>query len=357
MSIVNEYNFYLDSKYRTGGTNPAPKFNLKEPIVLSNPMHYFKCRVKSCEIPYSFKSLVAPFNTLRIRYNETGHGDTTGTITIEEGNYNINTLLLELKTKILDFISNSPHQHIPILDFTYDKNNGKCILTMTKSAGNNSTYLYLYWSDLNTDILAEFFGFTGNNNTILSFDGAGIISNTNNVSEIHVNCSPISSIYIRGASLTQPANNEEYLVEFQESTSDILLKVPVQVPFGSWIIYQNIEDDIRLNNTVIDSIDLYLTHLTYNPISLDGVHWRAHIFITEIKPDFVREIELKQAEEEAKINEMENMKQSLLQELEGIKGDLSNRLAIEKQPVEKNPEELKQEFMAEIQQNKISNLN
>lgn len=358
MSIVNEYNFYLDSKYRTGGANPAPEFLLNEPIILTNAMHYFKVRVKSCEIPYSFKSLVAPFNQLRVNYNfNNGAINDTSTITIKEGNYSVSSLLEELKNELLLLTTGLNPLFYPDFVFKYDKTEGKVELLMKQRGLGFPTTLTLFWSDLNVDILAEFFGFTGNNNTFMSFDSAGVETNINNISDIHVNCSPISSVYIRSSNLTQPANNQEFLTEFAESISDILLKVPINVPFGSWIIYQNMDDDVRINNTIIDSIKLYLTHLTYNPISLDGVHWRSHIYITEIKPDFVREIELKQADEEAKINEMENMKQSLLQELEGIKGDLSNRLTSDKQPNATNPEELKQEFLAELQENKNSNLN
>jgi hypothetical protein len=363
MSVINEYNHFYDSKYRTSGTNASPNFTIGLPITLENPMHYFTVSIKSCDIPYSFKSLSAPYNTLRVRYFEDGVGDTTNDITLTEGNYSITSLLAELKLQLDNFILASPHLNVPDLIFTYDKNTGKVTLNIVKLSGANATSITLFWTDPNKDFLAEFFGFTGLlppnglGNTVLSYNALGVILSTNYISEINVNCSPISSIYIRSGTLTQSANNDEFLVEFQPSVSDILLKVPVNVPYGSWIIYENTNLEVRINNKVIDVVNLYLTHLSYETISLQGVHWRAQLCIKEIRPLFLEEMEKQKQENDAKIQEMENTKNELLEQLQGISGELRQKTEPIASENTTNIDQLKDELLQEVKQNRENNVN
>jgi len=355
MSTIREYNMFLDSKYRSGGGNPNPSFNLKSPISLTNPNHYFMAQIKSVDIPYSFKSLSAPFNVLRVRYQEVGHVDSTTTLTIPEGNYSISILLSTLEELLKAFIDPiAPHP--PGYNFIYDKNSGKCTLEIIRLNGNHITNIYLFWSDLNTDFLSEFFGFIGDLDSRIGYLAGGVPSNTNNISQINVNCSPISSLYIRSSTLTQPSNNEEFLTEFDESVSDIILKVPVNVPYGSWIIYIQGDVEVQLNNKIIDVLQFYLTHLSYQPISLQGVHWRLHLYIREVRPVYLDEIEKVALENEQKIKEMEDAKGELLNELEGLSTDLKQRITVNdniKDDV--NVDELKGDLMNEIERNRQMN--
>ena len=41
MSIINEYTFFLNSKYRSSGINAAPVWNMDDPVVLSDQNNYF----------------------------------------------------------------------------------------------------------------------------------------------------------------------------------------------------------------------------------------------------------------------------------------------------------------------------
>lgn len=351
MAIVNEYNFFLDSKYRTSGGNANPTFALKKPIVLSNPNHYFVASVKSCDIPYSFKALSAPYNTLRVRYTE-HEMDSTTVITISEGNYSISNLLKELKSRLMEFLDTVPHEHLPTLNFVYDNNSGKCTLNMEQVSGGNDTTLTLYWSDPNTDFLAEFFGFTGINDSILSYDATGEPNSVNSVSEINVNVSPITSIYIRSSSLSQPTTNTEFLVEYNNSISDILLKVPVNVPYGAWIMWSNTDFEIRLSNNIVDTISFYLTHLSFNTISLAGVHWRCQLYLKEIKPHDVAERERMEQDNQDKIQEMQSMKMQLIDELEGLK----NSLVLPENETTDDLEQMKQDLLNQVRANRENNI-
>jgi hypothetical protein len=356
MTTITEYNFFLDSKYRTSSGNPNPKFELKEPIFLSNSNHKFVCMLKSVDIPYSFKSLASPYNVLRVRYQEIGHVDQTTIITIPDGNYSITQLLQILQSLLTAFITPIT-VHAPSYDFSYDRNTGKCTLLINKLSGNHATYITLYWSDLNTDFLAEFFGFTGNNNSIIGYLGNGTHANTNNISEINVNCSPISSIYVRSSTLTQPANNEEYLTEFDISVSDILLKIPVNTPYGTWILYNNSDTEIVLNNKMIDVIELYITHLSYMPISLQGVHWRCHLYIKEVRDAYLDEIEKISRENESKVQELEQMKTDLLSELDGLSSEMRSKIPQDADQENKmtDIDDMKIDLLNEIEQRRNKN--
>ncbi len=356
MTTITEYNFFLDSKYRTSSGNPNPKFTLKEPIFLSNSNHKFVCMLKSVDIPYSFKSLASPYNVLRVRYQEIGHVDQTTIITIPDGNYSITQLLQILQSLLTAFITPIA-VHAPSYDFSYDRNTGNCTLLINQLSGNHATYITLYWSDLNTDFLAEFFGFTGNNDSIIGYLGNGTHDNTNNISEINVNCSPISSIYVRSSTLTQPANNEEYLTEFDISVSDILLKIPVNTPYGTWILYNNSDTEIVLNNKMIDVIELYITHLSYMPISLQGVHWRCHLYIKEVRDAYLDEIEKISRENESKVQELEQMKTDLLSELDGLSSEMKSKIPQDADQENKmtDIDDMKIDLLNEIEQRRNKN--
>jgi hypothetical protein len=185
MTTVATYNIYLDSKYRTSGTNSAPEFALPTPLYLSNPNHRFVATIKSADVPFSFKSLVAPFNTLRVQYIETPFVNSIFTITFPPGNYSI-TNLLGLLSSLLSAALTPIAVNPPSFQFTYDKNTGLATLIMSPVTIGNPTSLRLFWTDPNGDILSRFFGFSGDLDTILSYDAGGVSSNTNNISEGHV---------------------------------------------------------------------------------------------------------------------------------------------------------------------------
>lgn len=322
MSVINQYTFFLDSKYRSLGENATPVWKLPEPIMLENAGNYFECKVLSCEIPFSFKTLQSPNNVLPVNFKVIEDAiDISGNITIPEGNYSITTLLTELETRLNSFIVSSGFVHQPTLTFTYDKETGRTTLTITHGNGNHTVYLTIYWTL--SDILAEYFGFSYTANTVLSYNNAGITTSTNYVSPNNVNVSPITNLYIRSDSLQQLAKNQERLVEQIFSVSDIILKVPVTSSYNSWLIYENNNFTVKLNNKHIEDISLYLTTLTYDKVLLQGVHWRVAIQINEIEPEFVKLLKYADAQNQGRIQDLTQQKEELLNKLKTIKEEIA----------------------------------
>jgi hypothetical protein len=355
MTTVATYNIYLDSKYRTSGTNSAPEFALPTPLYLSNPNHRFVTTIKSADVPFSFKSLVAPFNTLRVQYIETPFVNSIFTITFPPGNYSI-TNLLGLLSSLLSTALTPIAVNPPSFQFSYDKNTGLATLDMSPTVVGNPTSLRLFWTDPNGDILSRFFGFSGDLDTILSYDAGGVSSNTNNVSEGHVVCSPISSLYIRSSTLSQPSNNDEFLVEFQGSTSDILLKIPLLTPYNSWISYSDGGTEVMINNKLIDVVQLYITALSYDPLDLANVFWRVHLQIKEIRDTYLDDIQKEQQRVAREIQQLEMERERTMMELDGVSSEMRQNLPeLQKEAQEPLVDE-KVQLLQEIEQNRMENV-
>jgi hypothetical protein len=258
--------------------------------------------------------------------------NTTGTLTITPGAYNITQLLAEFSTRITALLTANgmPIIELPTLNFTYSALTGKATLGFGTLPVTNTLSLTLDWA--NSDILAEYFGFYFDTNTVLSYSSPGSITSTNYISPNNVNCNPITSLALRSNTLNQTTNNIECLVEQRMSQSDILLKIPVQVPSNSWIFYENNSNfSVELRNQSIDQIQLYLTHLTYDPVYLDGVHWKITLRIEERQSDMVRQLEQDRKQEmlltKRKFDKLSLHRQELAAQLENQVNEVSQSYA------------------------------
>lgn len=325
MTTIKEYNLFLDSKYRTKGENASPIFLLDEPIRLENDNNYFEAQIISVDIPFSFKTLYSPQNILPVNVIIVQDSvNTSGNIIIPEGNYSITNLLDVLVVKITEFISIGGFvNHLPTFDFVYSRETGRATLGVTAGSGSHDVSITLYWSQ--ADILAEYFGFNYTANTILSYTSANVVTSTNFVSPFNVNVSPITSLYIRSTSLNQVATNQEQLVEQKFTTSDILLKVPVNTFYNSWITYENSTFSVKLNNKSILDIQFFMTSLTYDAIVFQGVHWRVHLQIREIETDLTKLIKRETANLISQMGDLNTEKERLVKELENIKKELTEK--------------------------------
>jgi hypothetical protein len=158
---------------------------------------------------------------------------------------------------------------------------------------------------------------------VLSFNGSTITS-TNYISPNNVNVSPITSLYIRSNSLSQTAKNQERLVEAAFSVSDILLKIPVNSYYNTWLMYENNDFSVRLNNKHIEEISLYITSQTYDKVVFNGIHWRLVIQITEYEPEYMTFVRQQQLAAANQLNDLTTQKEGLMKQLEDIKNELSS---------------------------------
>lgn len=327
MSVVNEYTFFLNSKYRNKGSNAQPTFSLDSPIVVSDQNNFFEAQVMSVDLPYSFKQLASPYNKLYCRLVVVEDAiNYYGQITIPEGNYPITELLDQLGFQLRLFMSDAgfASNKFPNFNFTYDKTNGRATLDLTPGSGSHTFTLTLYWTL--ADILAPYFGFEYTANTVLSYTSAGVITSTNYISPSHVVVSPITSLYLRSSSLHQIANNNERLVENNMTVSDILCKIPISSYYNSWILYENNAFSVRLNNKEITDMSFYITSQTYDPVIFDGANYRFVLRIREIENPIVTEARRRFLNQTVEVNDLQTQKLNLLNELQKIKEDLKNNI-------------------------------
>lgn len=232
--IVNEYNLFLDSNQRTLGTIANPIFNLPQTLVLTRPDTYFKCQVKSLNIPYAWSALTATNNTFFIQQGNLP----LVKITVTAQCYtNINLLMQDVSEKLSDFN----------LTFATDASasypQGK-----TKIASTNSQACTIYYSS--SSLVLSMLGITAN----LSVPP----NSSSTLSQAPYNLNVASQGYIRSNSL-QLAGNIEAVIG-PTSYGNILETFFINVPCNSFIQDTNLNPTInRLRNTTIDSINVFIT--------------------------------------------------------------------------------------------------
>lgn len=323
--IVKTYNIFIDSANRTSGSETDFTLHLQSPICLENPMNFFRIKIMSFECPYSFKSINHTNNVLYVRIVRSAENK-YGYITIPSGNYNILSVLAILKTKIIAFyelqFGMSPEF---VLQFTYNKDTGQSVLNII--GDSVATTITLYWSENTT--LGKFFGFTLD--TTLRYNGDNVVTSVNYISNVNVNCSPITAIYLRSNNLIQ-MHNYENIVDPSVQLSDILQKVQIITPPGSYIFYSGENSiDVDINNNSIDSLNITLTdNLNDTPLDLNGLTFTFRILINEIKPSYEQLSAEANATEtvpvdnelEMRISELEKIRDETLNELENLKEDV-----------------------------------
>lgn len=290
MSYINTYTFFLNSAYRTSGSNAQPTWLLDRGLALEDPGNQFHARVLSAEIPFSFMTLNASYNTLPYLFTVTQLSiNTSGTIVIHEGNYTILTLLSTLADAISTQMTAKGFAAVnqPVLNFTYDSTTGRASFNYSSAPAGFTVAFSLRWSQ--NDLLSRFFGMLATSaNTVISYTSAAVNTSSNTVSVISVNVNPITSVVLRSDLLQQSATQMERYVEQGWAASNIVAKTFVTSGSNTWLFFQNDGFTVRLHNKTIESVDLYLTGLTFDPLLLNGISWNVVLQIDEWEPRIVQ---------------------------------------------------------------------
>lgn len=274
MTEINRFHIYTSSCKRTSGTIEDYNLILKRPIILANAHHYFKVIVKQATIPYTFQQINNNFN--RFSYVLT-RGATTyaqRTFTITNGNYNINTLLAEVKTKLLADVQALLPAYSPTFNFTYDRDTMFVSFALTPDATTTTFVIKPL-----TDQVSTMLGVVSDT----SFGNVGAVITTGSSTQ-PVNVSPITSLYVRSGTLKQSNLSTENLID-QDDISDILVQIPIMGQPTSWIQYLN---DLNIENKVLNSsindLNLYLTDNRSYSLDLRGIDWSCVLTLIEIEP-------------------------------------------------------------------------
>jgi hypothetical protein len=278
--VINTYNLFISSTKRTAGDSNAFQTSLYKTIGLTSPNNWFTVRVGSAEIPYVF-TLINPDNST-VNFTLIRNAVTyNGSVTLTSGNYNILTLLSELKSKLVTAITSlSAWDPSQALSFTYDRSSGKATFSLQ---GSDSVATSLTILD-NSPVFLRCVGFT----TSFTFSYTTPILRVNAISSQNVNVSQNTAVYIRSDSLVQSTNIENIVVD--NEVSNILAKIQINASPQSYILWTNPVDlETKINNRAIDTVSVYLGSSTAYKLDLGNLDWSLRLTIKEWTKDHTQQ--------------------------------------------------------------------
>lgn len=319
--ILNNYNLFFNTKYRTNGTIDYAQFQLIKPLVLSHPHAFYRLIVTSLALPLSYNMLRAPNNIFYFSYSNPTVYNLSCTIT--PGNYNITNFLIILASSIASSIL-SASGDIVTFNFSYNSStflSSLLFITASKTITINTT-------DLNKSLFINtMLGFTS------SYLFSSVLTATSNTS---INVNPVSCIYLRSDTLG--TKNMESLTT-SNTFSDVIECFPTGVSFGSYLMSsgETIPTTSRLNNGIIDIISVYLSD---NASTISGtdlydsipqtLNWSFSLNIQEIvyenqysdqrhpEQKYIMDNNSKPTEKDALINELKLKKDDLLKQIKSF---------------------------------------
>jgi len=271
MTTVATYNLFLNSQHRTTGTSSDYTLSLFKPIILTSPNNYFTLRIGSVEIPYAFPLITNENNSINFSFTITGASPVNSFFVIDNGNYNILSLLDQiankLQAKIYDLTSN-----LIKFNFTYDRTTGKA----TFAFGETGAVFLSATIQNNSPVFMTCIGMTN----AFTFTYTDPTTSSPATSTQNVNVSQNTAIYIRSDALAQTTNYEN--IVGKSNISNILGKVQLNTTPQSYILWVNPNDlEIEINNRVIDTIDIYLGTSTSYSLDLGNLNWSMRMTIHE----------------------------------------------------------------------------
>lgn len=274
MTEINRFHLYISSSLRNTGSIEDFTYILKRPILLSNSHHYFKVIVKEVTIPFTFQQITNNYNSFSYKLIRNSIDYGVRTITITNGNYNILTLIEEVKKKLLADIAIYLPTYQPTLNFTYDKDQMFVTFSFTADVTDTSFTIYPIQNNVPTMM--------GVTDTITFYSVGGVVTTASSNQPVNVNV--VTSLFIRSSSLKQSDLSRENVINNDDS-SDILLQVPILTQPTSWIFYTNeLNIENRVLNTTINDINLYLSDTRNYTLDLRGIDWSCVVTIIEYQP-------------------------------------------------------------------------
>lgn len=270
MKAVQIYNYYIQSNQRNSGTETD--ITLQLPLVVKKiaKNSIFSIRANSLTVPFSFHQLSSSIAMVQVQFRDSALNTKLVNITLQEGNYNCNNVLDQLKAQLVTScqISQPPFTgYIPSLTFSYSQTTNRSTFNMT---GNTNQRIIVYFSqNIN---LGKFFGMTSD---------LTISPSLQDTSDIACVANPVNSLFLRSGNLKQK-HNREWIVE-KGVYSDIIYICPIMSQQNTYIQSDHQGDECLLSDEIITDINLYLsTNLTYDPINLNGLDWQCSITISEM---------------------------------------------------------------------------
>ncbi len=329
---VMRYTFHVNSAQRSAGANTDFTLNLSQILGLLSKGGQFQVTVSNVQIPFSFYQLSATSGLNQLPVFVKNSIDVAGknaTITLTPGNYTPYTLIAELEARLTTVCQTAAAGFTPFTPtfaITYSPVNGYITFGLTAPAGCQINLLF--GSTTITQLLGGFFGTTTNINMSPT---ASPIPTSSQPCVLN----PVNYLLIR-SNLKQFRNRE--FITRPDDVSDILYKIPITTQQGTWVSYYQESEPIYILDTMISSINFYLTNnLTYDPMNLQGIPWSFSFTIKEVVRPVYESIITTQVQNIMPPTNDEMAKQKQLEELEKQKNELIKRLEVYKKRLIEKP--------------------
>ncbi len=258
----------IDGISFSGSNDGFKKYILKNSIINPDTNKYsIGIHLSSCIIPFSFYCLSSTLGNNKLNYTEiTSSGSFNDSITIDDGNYTILTLLAFIKSNLETKSSTASRNFVYNLSYNEDTN--KCTFLLTSGTNAISTTFNFSASD---NCFKEL-GFSSDDisfSTSSSATSDRVVNLTGGVSEIHVNVKNLSckNILSNGGQLSSMID----IIPIDKSPNSIIHYSPRE-PFMSII-----------PNDVINEIDISLETKYGKIVDFNACNYTLQLHIKFIK--------------------------------------------------------------------------
>lgn len=260
--IKRTYNFYLDTKFRSGGDLTSPIFNFPNNLINIDDDERIKLTIQEMTIPYTFYQTENYNNKFLIIENGIER-----IVEISIGNYNIVTFIFELTTKLNSNTSlyNYIVSYIPQINALQYIATPKIGVLLNSVIFNfDSLNIFDIYNINIGESLNEMMGY---NNEIINLNLNTTGTAFTSVSTIPITMSPgVENLYITINNSCENFSNTDVNNVF--STSNILGKIPIATPPFSKIFYYDINQNFStiITNKYLDNLSFTLYNERFTKI-------------------------------------------------------------------------------------------
>jgi len=255
--------FYLDTRVRTGGTIGSPTFTFPNNLIDIRPQKGEQVRLtmQEASIEYTFYQTELFNNKFLVREqtSDTGGEYVNRIVELDIGNYNLNTLIVELTNKLN--IAASLYVYL----ISYIPKTNRLRFIATPKVGTSVSVIFDFNVESVQTIIGVFLGESANE--ILGFAiGATIVLTDTNFSgnlicesQIPITMSPgVQNLFITIANSCSNYGNANTANSF--TASNILAKIPVSNPPFSVLYFYDLNSNFNtiILNKYLDNLNLTL---------------------------------------------------------------------------------------------------
>jgi len=280
---VKTINFYLDTRYRSGGTIGSPQFTFPNNLIGLMPQagEHIRLTLQEAAINYTFYQTEA-FNNKFVLIEESDTQRVARVIEIEIGNYNLNTFILEITNKL-----NQNGLFSYVVTFNANQNT---LTYVASPKGGNSIVEVQFNFNSNAAVTETGVDINESSNEIMGFPIGSVITldiaggGRSVTSTIPITMSPgVENLYVTITNECSNYGNASIANVF--TASNVLAKIPVaSVPYSTLYFFDlNSNFSTIISNKYLDNLNMMLLNERFTPIE-PRKNWSFTMKIEIIRP-------------------------------------------------------------------------